>query len=128
MARRLLWAAAALLAAGLALALAPGGAELPEGITVGASYSGGSALISYEDAGASTERVVLEVLGMRESFRREMAGPSFEVGVPFDGEPEFGWAAHPVVLEIYRPGHDTLFVKTEIRPAGEEPAPVIVTP
>ena len=114
----------------LALVLLTSGGEdeqnLRETLHVSATYyDSGDVEIRYVDDSGGTDSVVLEILGMPESFQRVFEGSEFTETVPFDGVPKHGWAVHPVVLEVEHGEFGHVQVKTEIRPDGDPAAPII---
>lgn len=119
-------AVTALAALALYAAIVPG-TPVPEGIEISATYEDGTATITYSDSSGGTEGVVMEILGMEETFHRTY-GSDFVEEVGFAAPPRHGWAVHPVVLDITHSEHGEIRLKTEIRGAGEPPAPVIVSP
>lgn len=114
----------------LALVLITGGlsedeTELRETLRVGATYDSGVVEITYSDSTGKTRAVVLEILGMEESFQRTVASSEFTERVDFPAVSAFGWAVNPVVFDVDHEEFGRVEIKTEIRPEGEEPAPVI---
>ncbi|MFB5605139.1 MAG: hypothetical protein ACE5RF_06000 [Nitrosarchaeum sp.] len=88
-------------------------------------YEEGYVEISYLDKTEKTNNVVLEILGMDESFQKTLPGSQFVETVPFPIPPKYGWQVNPVTFLI---DHDTfgkVSLKTEIHPHGE-PAPPII--
>ena len=88
-------------------------------------YDSGHVEISYLDKSGKTNSVVMEILGMRESFQKTFSGSEFIEIVPFPNLPKYGWSVHPVVLEIDHKEFGHIQLKTEIRPLGEPVPPVI---
>ena len=128
MSRRRAYAAAgaAVLVAAVALGAAGPGDTIPDTFQIQATYQDGHITISFADASGGTTRTVVEVLGMGETFHRTYGAGGFEERIPFPGPPRYGWGAHPVIFDIR---HDTLGdlrIKTEIRDAGEPPAPLLL--
>ena len=128
MSRRRAYAAAsaAVLVAAVALGAAGPGDTIPDTFQIQATYQDGHITISFADASGGTIRTVVEVLGMGETFHRTYGAGGFEERIPFPGPPRYGWGAHPVIFDIR---HDTLGdlrIKTEIRDAGEPPAPLLL--
>ncbi|MCE2508022.1 MAG: hypothetical protein J4G04_01765 [Nitrosopumilaceae archaeon] len=128
MSRRRAYAAAgaAVLVAAVALGAAGPGDTIPDTFQIQATYQDGHVTISFADASGGTTRTVVEVLGMGETFHRTYGAGGFEERIPFPSPPRYGWGAHPVIFDIR---HDTLGdlrIKTEIRDAGEPPAPLLL--
>ncbi len=88
-------------------------------------YDSGYVEISYFDKSDKTNSVVMEILGMEESFQRTFSGSEFIEIVPFSNIPKYGWPIHPIVLEIDHKEFGHIQLKTEIHPLGESTPPVI---
>lgn len=119
-------AGAAVLAVAVALGAAGPADTVPDAFQIQATYLDGHVTISFADASGGTTRTVVEILGMEETFHRTYGAGGFEERIPFPGPPRYGWGAHPVIFDIR---HDTLGdlrIKTEIRDAGEPPAPLLL--
>ncbi len=81
--------------------------------------------INFKDKSEKTNAVVLEVLGMEESFQKTFVGSEFVEIISFPTTPKYGWEIHPVTLQIDHEELGQVSLKTEIRPYGEPPAPII---
>ena len=81
--------------------------------------------ISYFDKSDKTNSVVMEILGMEETFQKTFSDSKFIEIVPFPNEPKYGWPIHPVVLEDEHEEFGHIQLKTEIHPLGESVPPVI---
>ncbi len=88
-------------------------------------YDSGHVEISYFDKSGKTNSVVMEILGMEESFQKTFSDSEFIEIVPFPNIPKYGWPIHPVVLEINHKEFGHIQLKTEIHPLGEPVPPVI---
>ena len=88
-------------------------------------YESGHVEVSYLDKSGKTDSVVMEILGMEESFQKTFSGSEFIEIVLFPSTPKYGWAIHPVVLEIEHTDLGHVQLKTEIHPLGEPSPPVI---
>ena len=88
-------------------------------------YDSGHVEISYFDKSGKTNSVVMEILGMEESFQKTFSGSEFIEIVPFPNLPKYGWLVHPVVLEIDHKELGHIQLKTEIHPLDEPVPPVI---
>ena len=88
-------------------------------------YDSGHVEISYFDKSGKTNSVVMEILGMDESFQKTFSGSEFIEIVPFPNLPKYGWRAHPVVLEIDHKELGHIQLKTEIHSLDEPIPPVI---
>ncbi len=87
--------------------------------------SDGHIEITFKDKSEKTNAVVLEVLGMEESFQKTFIGSEFVEIISFPIPPKYGWEIHPVTLLIDHEELGKVSLKTEIRPYGESPAPII---
>ncbi len=81
--------------------------------------------ISYLDKSGNTNSVVMEILGMEESFQKTFSNSEFIEIVPFPNLPKYGWPIHPVVLEIDHKELGHIQLKTEIH-SLDEPAPPVI--
>lgn len=88
-------------------------------------YDAGYVEISYLDKTSKTNHVVLEILGMDESFQKTLSGSAFVETVPFPVLPKYGWQVHPVTFLIDHEELGKVSLKTEIHPYGEPVPPVI---
>ena len=81
--------------------------------------------IHFRDSSENTESVILEILGMEESFQQTYDTNEFIEIVPFPEPPKYGWAIHPITMVIQHGEYGTVNLKTEIHPVGEPIPPVI---
>ncbi|HEY5735946.1 MAG TPA: hypothetical protein VIS47_05235 [Nitrosopumilus sp.] len=88
-------------------------------------YDAGYVEVSYLDNSDKTIAVVMEVLGMDETFHKTFSDSEFIEIIPFPNEPKYGWSIHPVVLEIEHEEFGHVQLKTEIHPMGGVIPPVI---
>jgi len=88
-------------------------------------YDAGYVEVSYLDTSDKTVTVVMEILGMDESFQKKFSDSEFIEIVPFPHEPKYGWAIHPIVLEIDHLEFGHIQLKTEIHAPGQPLPPVI---
>jgi len=88
-------------------------------------YDSGHVEISYVDKSGQTDLVIMEVLGMDESFQKSFLGSQFVEIVQFPNVPKYGWAIHPIVLEIDHLELGHIQLKTEIHAPGQPIPPVI---
>jgi len=88
-------------------------------------YDSGYVEISYFDKSGNTDLVVMEVLGMDESFQKTFHDSEFIEIIPFPNKPKYGWAIHPIILEIDHKELGHIQLKTEIRQLGDPIPPVI---
>jgi len=88
-------------------------------------YDFGHVEISYFDKSSNTNSVVMEILGMEESFQKTFFDSEFIEIVLFPNLPKYGWPVHPVVLEIDHKEFGHIQLKTEIHSLDEPVPPVI---
>jgi len=82
-------------------------------------YESGHVEISYLDNSDQTNSVVLEILGMDDSFQKTFSDSEFIEIVPFPNVPKYGWAIHPIVMEVEHEEFGHVQLKTEIHPVGD---------
>ena len=82
-------------------------------------YDSGHVEISYLDNSDQTDSVVLEILGMDDSFQKTFHGSEFIEIVPFPNVPKYGWVIHPIVMEVEHEEFGHVQLKTEIHSVGE---------
>ncbi len=97
---------------------------------VDATYyeSQGIVEISFNDNSQKTSSVVLEILGMEETFQKTFVGSSFVERVQFDSTPKYGWKIHPITLNVEHQEFGTVGIKTEIHSKNEPAPPIIFSP
>ncbi len=88
-------------------------------------YDSGHVEVSFLDKSGKTNSVVMEILGMEETFQKTFSESEFIEIVPFPNLPKYGWPVHPVVLEIDHVELGHIQLKTEIHPLDEPVPPVI---
>jgi hypothetical protein len=88
-------------------------------------YDSSHVEVSFLDKSGKTDSVVMEILGMDESFQKSFSGSQFIEIVPFSDTPKYGWAIHPIVLEIEHSEFGHIQLKTEIHPFDQPIPPVI---
>ena len=88
-------------------------------------HDAGYVEVSYLDNSDKTTLVVMEILGMGETFQKTFSDSEFVEIVPFANEPKYGWAIHPVVLEIDHEELGHIQLKTEIHSSGQPVPPAI---
>jgi hypothetical protein len=88
-------------------------------------YDSGHVEISYLDKSGQTDSVIMEILGMDESFQKSFSGSQFIEIVPFPNVPKYGWAIHPIVLEIDHLEFGHIQLKTEIHTL-DQPLPSVI--
>ena len=91
---------------------------------VDALYQDGIVEITFSDTSQKTSFVVMEILGMDETFQKSYTGFEFAESVPIN-IPKYGWAIHPIVLEIEHSEFGHIQLKTEIHELDQPIPPVI---
>jgi hypothetical protein len=81
--------------------------------------------IKFDDATEKTSSVTLEILGMEQSFQKKFSGPHFDIQVPFDGVPQYGWKSMPITLVAEHQEFGKIGLKTEVRDYGQPPNKII---
>ena len=77
-------------------------------------YDTGYVEIFYFDKSHKTISVVLEILGMETSFQKSFTDSDFIEIIEFPNKPKYGWAIHPIVLEVEHEEFGHVQIKTEI--------------
>lgn len=75
--------------------------------------------IKFDDATEKTSSVTLEILGMEQSFQKKFSGSHFDIQVPFDGVPEYGWKSMPITLVVEHKEFGKVGLKTEVHDYGQ---------
>jgi len=81
--------------------------------------------ISFLDNSDKTQSVILEILGMAESFQKNYVASEFIEEVPFSSVPQYGWKTNPVTFVVEHEEFGTIGIKTEIHTPDESPPPII---
>jgi hypothetical protein len=81
--------------------------------------------ISFFDNSNKTQSVVLEILGMPETFQKKLLGSEFTERVAFSSTPKYGWKTNPVTFVVEHDEFGKIGIKTEIHSQDESPAPII---
>ena len=81
--------------------------------------------ITYLDKSQKTSSVVLEILGMEETFQKTFSSSDFVEQVQFDSPPQYGWKVHPITLDVEHEEFGKIGIKTEIRSERESKPRVI---
>ena len=81
--------------------------------------------ITYSDNSKMTNLVVLEILGMEETFHKEFSQQSFVEIVQFNSAPKYGWATMPVTFFLEHEEFGFIGLKTEIY-RYDEPKPKVI--
>ncbi len=81
--------------------------------------------IKFDDSSEKTSSVILEILGMEESFQKKFTGSHFNIQVPFDEAPEYGWKVMPITLVVEHQEFGKIGLKTEIHDQDQPPNKII---
>jgi hypothetical protein len=81
--------------------------------------------IKFDDTSGKTTNIVLEILGMEESYQKTFTGSHFDIQVSFDGVPEYGWKSMPITLVIEHQEFGKIGIKTEVHNQGEPSSKII---
>ena len=81
--------------------------------------------ITYSDNSKMTSLVILEILGMEETFHKEFSQQLFVEIVQFDSVPKYGLATMPVTFFLEHEELGLVGLKTEIHPY-DEPKPKVI--
>ncbi len=84
--------------------------------------------ISFNDTSQKTNSVVLEILGMDETYQKTLPGSNFIITIYFDSPPKYGWKIHPIILDVEHQEFGTVGIKTEIHSENEPASPLIFSP
>ena len=88
-------------------------------------HDSGYVEVLYHDKSEKTVSVIVEILGMEESFQKTYHDSEFVELVTFPAPPKYGWPTHPVVFEVDHEELGRVQLKTEIYPLGE-PVPTVI--
>jgi len=88
-------------------------------------YEEGYVQIEYWDKSENTNSVVMEILGMSESYQKTFHSSLFQETVDFPFLPKYGWETHPITFLIDHKEFGQVSLKTEIHPYGESPPEII---
>lgn len=81
--------------------------------------------IIFEDRSKKSSRIVLEILGMSDSFQKEYIKSSFIEKIPFQSVPTYGWKSMPVTFLVEHKDFGLITIKTEIH-SNEESVPEVI--
>ena len=70
--------------------------------------------ITYNDNSKKTNLVILEILGMEQTFHKEFTQNSFVEIIQINSEPKYGWSTMPVVFSVNHDEFGKIELKTEI--------------
>ena len=81
--------------------------------------------ITYNDNSKKTNLVILEILGMEQTFHKEFSQNSFVEIIQINSEPKYGWSTMPVVFSINHDEFGKIGLKTEIYQKDESKPRII---
>jgi len=81
--------------------------------------------ITFQDKSKKTSLVILEILGMKESFQKTFTDIEFIESIPFNGPPQYGWETHPITLVVEHEEFGKIGMKTEVHSENEPSKPII---
>jgi len=81
--------------------------------------------ITYNDNSKKTNLVILEILGMEQTFHKEFSQNSFVEIIQFNSEPKYGWSTMPVVFSVNHDEFGKIGLKTEIYQMDESKPRII---
>ena len=81
--------------------------------------------ITYNDNSEKTNLVILEILGMEQTFHKEFSKNSFVEIIQINSEPKYGWSTMPVVFSINHDEFGKIGLKTEIYQKDESKPRII---
>ena len=81
--------------------------------------------ITYNDNSKKTNLVILEILGMEQTFHKEFSQNSFVETIQINSEPKYGWSTMPVVFSVNHDEFGKIGLKTEIYEQGESKPRII---
>ncbi|NND86931.1 MAG: hypothetical protein HKM23_06385 [Nitrosopumilus sp.] len=88
-------------------------------------YESGHVEVSFLDKSSKTNSVVMEILGMDETFQKSFTGSEFIEIIAFPNPPKYGWEIHPIVLDVDHNELGHIQLKTEVHIQGDPSPPVI---
>ena len=81
--------------------------------------------ITYNDNSENTNLVILEILGMEQTFHKEFSHNSFVETIQINSEPKYGWSTMPVVFSVNHDEFGKIGLKTEIYQKDESKPRII---
>ena len=83
--------------------------------------------ITYVDISEKTDSVIIEILGMDETFHREFSQQSFVETVQITSPPKYGWETMPVTFSIIHNQFGKIGLKIEIHEYDEPKSRIVYT-
>ena len=81
--------------------------------------------ITYVDVSEKTDSVIIEILGMDETFHKEFSQQSFVETVQIISPPKYGWATMPVTFSIIHNQFGEIGLKIEIHEQDEPKSRIV---
>jgi len=82
-------------------------------------YEEGYVEIIFNDNTKNSTLVILEILGMKESYQKKFVANSFVERIDFLSVPKYGWKSTPVTFVVDHEEFGKIGIKTEIHPHGD---------
>jgi hypothetical protein len=83
--------------------------------------------ITYADVSEKTDSVIIEILGMDETFHKEFSQQSFVETVQITSPPKYGWETMPVTFSIIHEQFGEIGLKIEIHEYNEPKSRIVYT-
>lgn len=84
--------------------------------------------IRFIDKSQKSESITLEILGLEQSYQKKYSQTNEIIEIiPFSDVPKYGWAIHPITMEIKHKDFGTVHLKTEIHSEDESIPDVIIS-
>jgi len=84
-------------------------------------YEEGYVEIIFNDNTKNSTSVILEILGMEESYQKKFVANSFIERIDFSSIPKYGWKSTPVTFVVDHGDFGKIGIKTEIHPHNTTP-------
>lgn len=81
--------------------------------------------ITYADISEKTDSVIIEILGMDETFHKEFSQQSFVETVQITSPPKYGWETMPVTFSITHNQFGKIGLKIEIHESDEPKSRIV---
>ena len=81
--------------------------------------------ITYVDISEKTDSVIIEILGMHETFHKELSQQSFVETVQIISPPKYGWATMPVTFSVIHNQFGEIGLKIEIHEQDEPKSRIV---
>ena len=81
--------------------------------------------ITYVDVSEKTDSVIIEILGMDETFHKEFSQQSFVETVQITSPPKYGWETMPVTFSIIHNQFGKIGLKIEIHEYDEPKSRIV---